>query len=109
MLTLVYAGVTNVFYSDLPNVNSGSGLAATSWNDLVKYANKAVKQDSEILTVTGGKVGIGTTSPSDILTVNGGIVATNFTSPTGWTPIPTTTGWTSHASCRKIGSFLQIN
>lgn len=104
---IVHAATT--YYTDLPNVNSGGGLTATSWNNLVNYANKAVKQDTEILTVTGGKVGIGNANPSDTLTVNGGVVATNFTSPTGWTPIPAAIGWTSDASCRKIGSFLQIN
>jgi hypothetical protein len=58
---IVYAATT--YYTDLPTVNSGSGLTATSWNDLVKYANKAVKQDTEVLTVTGGKVGIGIPTP----------------------------------------------
>lgn len=53
---IVHAATT--YYTDLPQVSSGSGLTSTSWNNLVNYANKAVKQDSEVLTVTGGKVGI---------------------------------------------------
>lgn len=64
---IVYAATT--YYSDLPQTTSGSPLTSTKWNDLVNYANKAVKQDSEILTVTGGKVGIGTTIPGATLDV----------------------------------------
>ncbi len=29
----------------------------------MNYANKAVKQETEVLTVTGGKVGVGTVNP----------------------------------------------
>lgn len=61
VLSLVYAATT--YYSDLPNASSGSGLTATNWNNLVNYANKAVKQDTEVLTVIGGNVGIGTVNP----------------------------------------------
>lgn len=78
VLSLIYAGVTNIFYSDLPTVNSGSGLTATSWNDLVNYANKAVKQDTEVLTVTGGNVGIGTVSPTQKLTVSADSVSGGY-------------------------------
>lgn len=67
-LSLVYAATT--YYSDLPNASSGSGLTATSWNNLVNYANKAVKQETEVLTITGGKVGIGTASPGARLDIN---------------------------------------
>ncbi|MDD5377387.1 MAG: hypothetical protein PHH16_04735 [Candidatus Gracilibacteria bacterium] len=74
-VSLVYAGVTNIYYSDLPTTSSGSGLTATSWNNLVNYANKAVKQDTEVLTVTGGNVGIGTVNPGTKLEVNGDIKA----------------------------------
>lgn len=83
ILSLVYAGVTNIFYSDLPNVGTGSGLTSMSWNNLVSYANKAVKQDTEVLTVTGGKVGIGTVNPQSTLDVNGTIGGSAFT----WTTI----------------------
>lgn len=62
---IAYAATT--YYADLPIVSSGSGLTATSWNNLVNYANKAVKQDTEILTATGGRVGIGTASPAERL------------------------------------------
>lgn len=70
LVSLVYAATT--YYTDLPNTSSGNGLTATSWNNLVNYANKAVKQDTEVLTVTGGKVGIGTTSPCSKLHIGSG-------------------------------------
>ena len=37
----------------------------------MNYANKAVKQNSEVLTITGSNVGIGTVSPGYQLTVAG--------------------------------------
>lgn len=46
-------------------------MRSADWNALVDYANKAVKQDTEVLTVTGGKVGIGTASPVDQLQLGG--------------------------------------
>lgn len=75
VLSLAYAATS--YYSDLPNTYSGSGLTATSWNNLVNYANKAVKQETEVLTVTGGKVGIGKTNPAQTLDVSGAILASN--------------------------------
>lgn len=67
-----------LYYTDLPNVASGSGLTATSWNNLVNYANKAIKQDTEILTVTGGRVGIGTTNPGSKLDIKINTAGTYF-------------------------------
>lgn len=53
--SLAYAAVN---YPDLPGVTATSPLSASAWNDLVNYANKAVKQDTEILTVTGGNLNV---------------------------------------------------
>ena len=72
LVSFVYASISTN-YPSLSNVVTGSGLSATSWNDLVNYANKAIKQDSEILTVTGGKVGIGTISPGAKLDIVGDV------------------------------------
>ena len=52
IVSLVYAATT-YYPTDLSNVGSGSGLTSTSWNALINYANKAVKQETEVLTVTG--------------------------------------------------------
>ncbi len=69
VLSFVYAATT--YYTDLPTASSGSTLTSANWNNLVNYTNKAVKQETEVLTVTGGSVGIGTTSPGSSLTING--------------------------------------
>lgn len=73
IVSLVYAATT--YYVDLPTATSGSQLTATGWNAVVNYANKAVKQETEILTLTGGKAGIGTINPGAALEVNGNIIA----------------------------------
>ncbi len=65
VLSFVYAATT--YYTDLPTTSSGSTLTSASWNNLVNYANKAVKQETEVLTVTGGSVGIGIPTPSERL------------------------------------------
>lgn len=69
VLSFVYAATT--YYMDLPTASSGSTLTSANWNSLVNYANKAVKQETEVLTVTGGNVGIGTPTPSERLDVTG--------------------------------------
>ncbi|MDD5377014.1 MAG: hypothetical protein PHH16_02745 [Candidatus Gracilibacteria bacterium] len=67
VLSFVYAATT--YYTDLPAASSGSTLTSANWNNLVNYANKAVKQETEVLTVTGGKVGVGMVNPDKLLTV----------------------------------------
>ena len=98
ILTLFIAYATTTYYTDLPQVSSWSVLSSSSWNNLVNYVNKAVKQDSEVLTVTGGKVGIGTTSPDEKLTVNGNLNVTgDIYSNTNWVNYSTATitGWST--------------
>ncbi len=70
--SFVYAS-TGTYYPSLSDVSTGSGLSSVAWNNLVNYANKAVKQETEVLIVTGGKVGVGTFTPSVSLDVNGSI------------------------------------
>lgn len=53
--SLAYASMS---HPNLPNVVSTSPVSASAWNDLVSYANKAVKQDTEIVTVTGGNLNV---------------------------------------------------
>ncbi len=67
----IFVHAATTYYSDLPSVWVGSGLTSTSWNNLVNYANKAVKQDTEVLTVTGGNVGISTSNPQENLHIAG--------------------------------------
>ncbi len=67
----VFVHAATTYYSDLPGVSVGSGLTSTSWNNLVNYANKAVKQDMEVLTITGGNMGVGTSNPQENLHVTG--------------------------------------
>lgn len=66
---LAYASVN---HPNLSGVSANSPLSASAWNDLVSYANKAVKQDTETLTVSGGKVGIGTNNPNGFFHVHSG-------------------------------------
>lgn len=65
----IYVAVAE--YASLPQINSGSTLSSSAWNDVIGYANKAVKQDSQTISVIGNKVGIGTLSPSEALSVSG--------------------------------------
>ncbi len=45
-------------WGSLPMVNTGSGLSANAWNDLVAHVNQSVKQSSQVITVNGSSVGI---------------------------------------------------
>lgn len=45
-------------------------MRSADWNSLVGYANKAIKQDVETLTATGGKIGIGTSNPQNLLHIS---------------------------------------
>ncbi|MDD2891691.1 MAG: hypothetical protein PHQ95_01885 [Candidatus Gracilibacteria bacterium] len=74
LVSLVYATAS---WGSLPTVQSGSGLTATAWNDLVAHVNQSVKQASQVITVSGSNVGIGTTSPGQNLSVSGIIESTN--------------------------------
>lgn len=67
IVSIVYATAS---WGSLPTVNSGSGLTATAWNDLVAHVNQSVKQSSPIITVSGSNVGIGTASPDKLLQIN---------------------------------------
>lgn len=69
---LAYAATS--LYSDLPTVGSGSTVSSSAWNQVVGYANKAVKQETEVITVSGSNVGIGSTNPKQALQVNGKIL-----------------------------------
>lgn len=74
----VFSGTFLVFaigyaaYSPLPIANNGDQLTVSTWNSVVDYANKAVKQDSAILNVdsVNSRVGIGTASPNSALTIS---------------------------------------
>lgn len=52
----IYVAVAE--YASLPQVNSGNTISSSAWNGIVDYANKAVKQDSQTISVVGNKVGI---------------------------------------------------
>lgn len=43
------------------------------------------------------------------VTVNGGVTASKITTSTAWTAVPGNATWTSSVTCRRIGSFLQLN
>lgn len=60
LVSLVYATAS---WGSLPTVQSGSGLTATAWNDLVTHVNQSVKQVNPVITVSGSSVGIGTANP----------------------------------------------
>lgn len=52
-------GILFASYATLPQAAPSSQLKASDWNAVVDYANKAVKQDSETIVVSGPSVGIG--------------------------------------------------
>ena len=111
IVVVVYAATTS--YPDISTVWTGSGLTVTAWNNLVNYTNKAVKQETEVLTVTGGKVGVGVFTPSVTLDVNGSISSqgpaweatrtTTLSIPSGWNT--TITSFTTNASVTIGGGF----
>ncbi|EKD29716.1 MAG: hypothetical protein ACD_78C00306G0002 [uncultured bacterium (gcode 4)] len=72
IVSIVYATVS---WGSLPTVNSGSGLTATAWNDLVSHVNQSVKQASPVITVSGSNVGIGITTPATNLEVHSATAA----------------------------------
>lgn len=78
IVSIVYA---TAYWGSLPTVQSGSGLTATAWNDLVAHVNQSVKQTSQVITVSGSNVGIGTASPtSDYFGTSGGFLSLAGTS-----------------------------
>ncbi|MDD2892204.1 MAG: hypothetical protein PHQ95_04515 [Candidatus Gracilibacteria bacterium] len=71
LVSLVYATAS---WGSLPTVQSGSGLTATAWNDLVAHVNQSVKQASQVITVSGSNVGIGTINPQEKLDIVGTVI-----------------------------------
>lgn len=58
-------------FSDVPtNVSAGNPISASAWNDLAYRVNKSVKQATQVISVVGSNVGIGTASPGQALSVS---------------------------------------
>ena len=96
---IVYATAS---WGSLPMVNTGSGLSANAWNDLVAHVNQSVKQSSQVITINGSNVGIGTTTPWQNLSVSWVIESTNW-----WVKFPDGTTQTT-ASNENSGIVRQF-
>lgn len=59
MLLAASGGALFASYATIPQAVPSTPIRASDWNTVVDYANKAVKQDSETVVVSGPSIGIG--------------------------------------------------
>lgn len=93
-LITVSASVLFAAYTSLPQTISWAKLNAGMWNNVVDYLNKAVKQDSAIITVdnTNNRIWIGNPTPIATLDVKWTVSmakAPTFTTFSAWFNCPT--------------------